>query len=346
MGEEFDPYRVLGLPIGADEAAVRHRYRELVRKHHPDVSADSEKAHRRFVRIQEAYRVLMDPEQRAQWEKRAGVGTAADWEVTVGRPGLRFDQLLGDGRRLLRHRRLREARDAVAAAIELNPFDPGAYRLLGDIYAAGGNMQMALELYREAQLLEGEPGADDRRPAARGEPEPEPEPEPPKPAVRAPVLAAGLLGTATCLAGMSLIGFSSAPSAFTALGAVAAFLVGAAGVVSGVIEPVDELLGLAEVRQPGRGATPGAIYLVVVSIISPYVGVLYYGIVSAVTESWSVGVLKVYAGTFILSLAAWLSAGGEGGWAFALLAPSLAFTGMLAGWIAGSFAAPGEWWRR
>ncbi|MBM3476791.1 MAG: J domain-containing protein, partial [Armatimonadetes bacterium] len=53
---EFDPYRVLGIPVGSGEEAIQRRYRQLVRKHHPDVSSDSKKAHERFVRIQHAYR--------------------------------------------------------------------------------------------------------------------------------------------------------------------------------------------------------------------------------------------------------------------------------------------------
>lgn len=344
MDEEFDPYRVLGVSLDADEETIRRRYRELVRKHHPDVSADSQRAHQRFVRIQEAYRMLMDPQQRAQWARRAGVGVVADSEVAVGSPATRFDQLVAEGRRLLRQRRPREARDAVAAAIELNPFDAEAYRLLGDIYAAGGNMQMALELYREAKLLEGEAAPGQPQSGPRRKPPPEPVPE--RPAFRAPVLAAGLAGACACLAVMTVIGFARNPQAFTALGAVAAFLVGAFGVASGAVEPVDELLGLAEVREPGRGAAPGAIYLVIVSMISPYLGIVYYGIVSVATESWSRGILKIYAATFVLALAAWLAAAGGGGRAFPLVAPSLAFVGTLAGWLAGSFAAPGEWWRR
>ncbi len=345
MGDELDPYRVLGIPVGADEAAIRRRYRELVRKHHPDVSSDSEKAHQRFVRIQEAYRTLMDPQQRVRWERRAGVGAGDEAEISVDRPGTHFEQLLSEGRRLLRHRRVREARDVVAAAIELNPFDAAAYRLLGDIYAAGGNMQMALELYREAKLLEGERPRREERGAASPKRTP-PEPEPARPAIRAPVLVVGLAGACVCLGAMAAIGFTENPSAFVAVGAAAAFLVGSAGVVSGVVEPIDELLGLADVREPGRGAVPGALYLIIISVISPYLGIIYYGIASAVTESWSRGMLKVYASAFVLALAAWLAASGEGDVAFALVAPSLAFVGTLAGWVAGSFAAPGEWWRR
>jgi tetratricopeptide (TPR) repeat protein len=339
--EPFDPYRVLGVPLGADEETIRRRYRQLVRKHHPDVSSDSEKAHERFVRIQQAYRCLMDPEERARYERRFGVGPPAAARVTVAPPRTRFAELLTAGRQLLRERRLREARDAVAEAIELNPFSAEAYRLLGDIYMAGGNTPMALELYREAKLLEDQAAPPRPKPTA---PKPRPIPQVPEPApVRVPVLAVGAVGAIACLAAMAVTDFHADPGRFAALGCGAAFLLAAGGVASGLIEAFDELLTLAEVRESGRGPAPGGLYLIVLSIISPYAGVLFYGIASVVTESYSRGILKMYAITFAVALWAWRLAGG--GAAFALAAPSLSFAAALVGWLVGSFAAPREWWR-
>ena len=336
---DFDPYRVLGVPVGADEETIQHRYRQLVRKHHPDVSSDSKKAHERFVRIQQAYRSLMDPRERARWERRAGYRGAAPPKVTVERPRSRFERLMVDGRELLVQRRFREARDAVAAAIELDPYSAEAYRLLGDIYMAGGNTQMCLELYREAELLEGK--APSPPPAA---PSTTPAPEHVPVKVRPSVLVMGLAGAAVCLAILTLTDFRADPGRFAGLGCGAAFLLGAAGAASGLLEPFDELLGLADVREAGRAAAPGGLYLIVLSVISPYAGVLFYAITSVVTESYSRGILKVYGITFAVALWAWLVA--HGSTAFAVVAPSVSFAATLAGWLAGSFAAPGEWWRR
>ncbi|MBM3476998.1 MAG: tetratricopeptide repeat protein, partial [Armatimonadetes bacterium] len=325
--------------VGSGEEAIQRRYRQLVRKHHPDVSSDSKKAHERFVRIQHAYRSLMDPQERARWERKAGYGAAAPPKVTVERPRSRFERLMVEGRELLVQGRFREARDAVAAAIELDPFSAEAYRLLGDIYMAGGNTQMCLELYREAELLEGkEPSPP---PAA---PKPSPVPEPAPTGIRVPVLVMGLVGAAVCLTILTLTDFRADPGRFAGLGCGAAFLLGAAGAASGLLEPFDELLGLADVREAGRAAAPGGLYLIVLSVISPYAGLLFYGITSVVTESYSRGILKVYGITFAVALWAWLAAHGSA--TFAVVAPSVSFAATLGGWLAGSFATPGEWWRR
>ncbi|MBM3499850.1 MAG: hypothetical protein FJX74_14410 [Armatimonadetes bacterium] len=337
--EAFDPYRILGLPVGSGEEAIRRRYRELVREHHPDVSCDAGKAHERFVRIQQAYRVLMDPNARARWERKARVEAAPAPEVTVERPRSRFERLMVEGRELMLQRRYREARDAVAAAIELDPFSPEAYRLLGEVYMAGGNTQMCLELYREAELLEGQ--------SAAAPPAPRPSaPTPPaaQPAVRFPRLVIGGVMAAACLAVMGSASFSAQATLFIGAGCASAFLLAAAGAASGAIEPFDELLGLAEVREPGRGAAPGGLYLVVLSVLSPYIGLPAYLVTAAVTESYSRGVLKVYAIAFAIALWAWLLAGGSG--VFLAVAPSVSFLAGLLGWLVGSAAAPGEWWRR
>jgi curved DNA-binding protein CbpA len=53
-----DPYHTLGLPPGADDAAVRSRYLELVRRHPP------EQAPERFAAVRAAYERLRDRDAR------------------------------------------------------------------------------------------------------------------------------------------------------------------------------------------------------------------------------------------------------------------------------------------
>ena len=50
-----DPYEVLGVDQGADEAAIRGRYLELVRHHSPERDPE------RFAEIRAAYDRLRDP---------------------------------------------------------------------------------------------------------------------------------------------------------------------------------------------------------------------------------------------------------------------------------------------
>jgi molecular chaperone DnaJ len=62
-----DYYAVLGLTKDASEAEVKRAFRELARKHHPDVNPrDSGEA---FREINEAYAVLSDPEGRARYDR-------------------------------------------------------------------------------------------------------------------------------------------------------------------------------------------------------------------------------------------------------------------------------------
>ncbi len=68
-----DPYRVLGLPFDASEAAIKRRWRELAREHHPDRAAEPAEALRltkQMARINAAYDALRDPERRARVDAR------------------------------------------------------------------------------------------------------------------------------------------------------------------------------------------------------------------------------------------------------------------------------------
>src|ERR1700758_5501423 len=55
-------YTVLRVPEDADPAAVRHAYRTLVRRFHPDAGIGS--SAQKFREVTEAYEVLSDPQRR------------------------------------------------------------------------------------------------------------------------------------------------------------------------------------------------------------------------------------------------------------------------------------------
>ena len=63
---EKNYYAILGVLQGASEAEIRARFKELVRRHHPDRFHGSEKvaAEERFQAITEAVNVLTSPERR------------------------------------------------------------------------------------------------------------------------------------------------------------------------------------------------------------------------------------------------------------------------------------------
>jgi curved DNA-binding protein CbpA len=59
-------YAVLGIPVNADEEAIRGAYRILARRWHPDAGAGS--SGEEFRRIAEAYATLSDPVRRRVYD--------------------------------------------------------------------------------------------------------------------------------------------------------------------------------------------------------------------------------------------------------------------------------------
>lgn len=64
-----DPYEILGLTRGANEAAVKASYRKLAKKHHPDLHPGDPKAAERFQELNTANDLLSDPEKRARFDR-------------------------------------------------------------------------------------------------------------------------------------------------------------------------------------------------------------------------------------------------------------------------------------
>jgi curved DNA-binding protein len=64
-----DYYETLGLTRQATEDQIRAAYRNLARKHHPDVTPGNKDAEEKFKEINEAYSVLSDPQKRKQYDQ-------------------------------------------------------------------------------------------------------------------------------------------------------------------------------------------------------------------------------------------------------------------------------------
>jgi curved DNA-binding protein len=65
-----DYYEVLGVPRTANPEEIKRAYRQLARKHHPDLQPAAERAAaaERFKEINEAYEVLSDPDKRSRYD--------------------------------------------------------------------------------------------------------------------------------------------------------------------------------------------------------------------------------------------------------------------------------------
>jgi len=63
-----DYYQILGVPAAADQKTIRQAYRQLARKHHPDVNPGNKEAEERFKTVNDANQVLSDINQRKKYD--------------------------------------------------------------------------------------------------------------------------------------------------------------------------------------------------------------------------------------------------------------------------------------
>jgi molecular chaperone DnaJ len=69
MAAETDLYATLGVSKAASQDEIRRSYRELARKHHPDVNPGKPEAEEKFKAISAAYDVLSDKDKRALYDE-------------------------------------------------------------------------------------------------------------------------------------------------------------------------------------------------------------------------------------------------------------------------------------
>ena len=68
MNTEKDPYTVLGVPRNATQDQIKKAYRDLARKHHPDMNQGDKASEEKFKEIQLAYETLSDPEKKKTYD--------------------------------------------------------------------------------------------------------------------------------------------------------------------------------------------------------------------------------------------------------------------------------------
>jgi molecular chaperone DnaJ len=90
-----DFYKVLGVDKSATDADLKKTYRKLARKYHPDSNPGDAAAESKFKEISEAYSVLSDKEQRAEYDQVRAMGGGA--RFTAGGPGAQggFEDVFG-----------------------------------------------------------------------------------------------------------------------------------------------------------------------------------------------------------------------------------------------------------
>ena len=94
-----DFYAVLGVTKEVTEADLKKTYRKLARQHHPDSNSGDAKAEARFKEISEAYAVLGDAEQRAEYDQMRAMGSGARFTSGGAGGGQGFEDIFkGFGR--------------------------------------------------------------------------------------------------------------------------------------------------------------------------------------------------------------------------------------------------------
>lgn len=70
VAEELSFYDLLGIPETGSLMDIKHAYKQLARKYHPDVSPPGrvEEYTKRFIQVQEAYETLSDPSRRIMYD--------------------------------------------------------------------------------------------------------------------------------------------------------------------------------------------------------------------------------------------------------------------------------------
>ena len=74
---EKDFYATLGVQKDVSDAELKKVYRKLARQYHPDSNPGDAAAEARFKSISEAYAVLSDPQQRAEYDQLRAMGSGA-----------------------------------------------------------------------------------------------------------------------------------------------------------------------------------------------------------------------------------------------------------------------------
>lgn len=81
--KETDPYKLLGVPHDAKEAAINSAFRKVSLRIHPDHCPDDPDAPAKFLALMEAKTLLLDPGRRHLYDMKHGIGQAKAEDIVA-----------------------------------------------------------------------------------------------------------------------------------------------------------------------------------------------------------------------------------------------------------------------
>jgi len=97
--DNFDYYKILGVPKNATEDEIKKAYKKLAIKYHPDKNPGNKEAEEMFKKVSAAYEVLSNKEKRQQYDMggMGGFGGTSSSGFRRPRSGNPFEDLFGGG---------------------------------------------------------------------------------------------------------------------------------------------------------------------------------------------------------------------------------------------------------
>lgn len=118
-----DYYQVLGVTRDATDVDIKKAFRELARKHHPDVNPENPEAGEVFREINEAYAALSDSSSRARYDRFGHAGSDGGGSVGFGAVVDAAQEMIGD---VLRRRRTKQRGRDLRYTLEIT-FEEAAF---------------------------------------------------------------------------------------------------------------------------------------------------------------------------------------------------------------------------
>ncbi len=160
-------YEVLGVPRTATTDEIKTKYRELARKFHPDIAQDKVMGQKIFSQINQAYRVLGDPDRRAEYDAamaaeafaptRNGTATPASNGSGVsaapapnGQTSANVTRLLAEAETAMLQGNVGKVKSICEMVLKTDPGSQKALGLLGDALVQMGRPQEAAAAYQQA----------------------------------------------------------------------------------------------------------------------------------------------------------------------------------------------------